>query len=79
MDGTKPPIKPSLRKQLHHLIKDEPNHTTTNAMPNTPLSSGTHPEIFLRGRPLYKKNIFRLATTNQSVLPSRYLKLPEGD
>jgi len=40
MDGTKPPVKPSLRKQLNHLIKNQPNHaatTTTTTNSDTPL------------------------------------------
>jgi len=30
IDGTKPPVKPVLRKQLNRLIEDDvPNHATT--------------------------------------------------
>jgi hypothetical protein len=36
MDGTKPPVKPSLRKRLNHLIKNQPNHAaTTTATTNS--------------------------------------------
>ncbi|CAF1142118.1 unnamed protein product [Adineta ricciae] len=35
LDGTKPPVKSCLRKQLHHLVENEPTHATTNTTTTT--------------------------------------------
>lgn len=46
MDGTKPPVKSCLRKQLHHLVKNEPTHVVTNTKTTT---TNSNKPLVMRG------------------------------